>query len=266
MFIPSHHSIIHQTLCRYDAISLSTFTNHCPEVLVTIPILHIFFPSFNGTNSQPGEWGTAAEALLELYDPQLSVFSSNPFPGGLIPSTNPSTVFGLEYARQFINTNGQVFVGDSAVGDPASLGVSALLIGQSDGKYIDASKRQADYILNQAPRWSNGAISHRPDVAEIWADNMAMSFPFCKLCLFSRSSIHCVFIRQNLSSLESKEGKRPMTDVSSGIPRRSEWRYLSHGRHGQSMRPATCCAESLRLQLAAHNWPSIPRHRTLVHW
>jgi hypothetical protein len=125
------------------------------------------------------EWGTAAEALLELYDNDLSVFGSNPFPGGNIPSADPATVLALEYAKQFINTNGQVFVSDSAVGDPASLGVSAILIGQSDSTYIDASNRQADYILNQAPRWSNGAISQRGDVAEIWADNMAMSFPFC---------------------------------------------------------------------------------------
>jgi hypothetical protein len=63
-------------------------------------------------------------------------------------------------------------------GDPASLGVSAILLGQSNGAYLSASYRQANYILNDAPKWSNGAISQRPDVAEIWADNMAMSFPF----------------------------------------------------------------------------------------
>ncbi|CZR61865.1 uncharacterized protein PAC_11762 [Phialocephala subalpina] len=127
--------------------------------------------------SHSWEWGTAAEALLELYNSELSVFGSDPFPGGNVPNADPE-VFALQYAKQYINTNGQVFVADSAVGDPASLGVSAILIGQSDSKYIDASNRQADYILNDAPKWSNGAISQRPDVAEIWADNMAMSFPF----------------------------------------------------------------------------------------
>ncbi|PVH72961.1 hypothetical protein DL98DRAFT_563348 [Cadophora sp. DSE1049] len=137
-------------------------------------------------SSHSWEWGTAAEALLELYDSQLSVFGSNPFPGGKVPSADPSSVFALRYAKQFINVNGQVLVSDSAVGDPASLGVSAILIGQSDGSYIDAANRQADYILNQAPKWSNGAISQRPDVAEIWADNMAMSFPFCMYNLLVR--------------------------------------------------------------------------------
>ncbi len=130
--------------------------------------------------SHSWEWGTASEALLELYNPELSVFGSNPFPNGQIPNADPQT-FALTYAKQFIDVNGQVLVADSAVGDPASLGVSCILLGQSDATYIEAAQRQSDYILNQAPRWSNGAISQRPDVAELWADNMSMSFPFCEL-------------------------------------------------------------------------------------
>lgn len=140
--------------------------------------------------SHSWEWGTAAEALLELYNPELSVFATTPFPNGAVPKASPST-FALTYARQFINRNSQVLVDNSAVGDPASLGVSAILLGQSDGTYIGAASRQADYILNDAPRFSNGAISHRPDIAEIWADNMAMSFPFCTChSLLSRSNLH----------------------------------------------------------------------------
>lgn len=127
--------------------------------------------------SHSWEWGTAAEALLELYDNDLSVFGPNPFPSGKIPNADPN-IFALAYARSFIDTSGQVLVADSAVGDPASLGVSAILLGQSDSTYLGAADRQANYILNIAPKWSNGAISHRGDVAELWADNMAMSFPF----------------------------------------------------------------------------------------
>lgn len=93
------------------------------------------------------KWGTAAEALLELYDNELSVFGPEPFPGGKIPSVDPNTVFALRYAKQFINVNGQTFVADGAVGDPASLSVSAILIGQTESNYIDASNREADYIL-----------------------------------------------------------------------------------------------------------------------
>ncbi len=132
--------------------------------------------------SRSWEWGTAAEALLELYNPELSVFGANPFPGGKVPRAD-STTLALKYAKQFIRVQGQVLVPDSAVGDSASLGVSAILLGQSDANYLDASDRQADYLLHQAPRWSNGAISHRPDIAELWSDNMAMSLPFCMLFL-----------------------------------------------------------------------------------
>lgn len=129
--------------------------------------------------SHSWEWGTAAEALLELYNPELSVFGPEPFPGGKIPNADPST-FALRYARRHINRNSQILVSDTAVGDPASLGVSAILLGQSENVYLGASKRQAEYLLNSAPRWSNGAISHRSEEAELWIDNMAMSFPFRK--------------------------------------------------------------------------------------
>jgi hypothetical protein len=134
--------------------------------------------------SHSWEWGTAAQALLELYNNELSVFGPNPFPNGKVPAADPN-VLALVYARQFIQTNGQTLVPDTAVGDPASLGVAAILLGQSISRYMDTAERQADYILNQAPKWSDGAISHRGDVAEIWADNMAMSFPFRR---FSGSS------------------------------------------------------------------------------
>lgn len=137
--------------------------------------------------SHSWEWGTAAEALLELYNGELSVFGSNPFPNGQIPNADHGT-FALAYAQSFIDTGAQTLVADTAIGDPASLGVSAVLLGQSNSLYLSAANRQGDYILNDAPRWSNGAISQRANVAELWADNMAMSFPFCTshrpLCSF----------------------------------------------------------------------------------
>lgn len=85
--------------------------------------------------SHSWEWGTAAEALLELYDNQYSVYGSNPFPNGKIPKPDPS-IYSLSYAKPHINRNSQTLVDDSAVGDPASLGVSAILLGQSDSTYL----------------------------------------------------------------------------------------------------------------------------------
>lgn len=123
------------------------------------------------------EWGTAAQALLELDNNDLSVFGDDPFPNGQIPWADPN-IRALKYVKPHINRNSQVLADNSAAGDPASMGVSAILLGKSDGVYNGAAERQADYLLNQCPRYWNGAISHRPDVGELWADNVAMSFPF----------------------------------------------------------------------------------------
>ncbi|KAJ7780081.1 hypothetical protein DFH07DRAFT_1025882 [Mycena maculata] len=70
------------------------------------------------------EWGTAAEALLKMNSPLLSVFGSNPFPVLAIPPT------------------------------------------------------KMDFLLNSAPRWSNGTIPQREDVPELWGDFMYMAPPF----------------------------------------------------------------------------------------
>lgn len=129
--------------------------------------------------SHSWEWGTTAQALLELDNNDLSVFGDDPFPNGQIPRADPS-IRALAYVKPHIRRNAQTLTEDKAVGDPASMGVSALLLGTSDGVYNGAADRQADYILHKAPKFSNGAISQRADVKELWADNMAMSFPFRK--------------------------------------------------------------------------------------
>ncbi|PWW78221.1 hypothetical protein C7212DRAFT_345054 [Tuber magnatum] len=109
------------------------------------------------------EYGTAAQALLELDNPELSVFGTSPFP---IPG-NPSGS-ALEYAKQHIALTGDTLInGDGAVGDPASLGIPALLLGKTDQRYRDAAERQTLHIF-QAPKWPNGAISHRESIAELW--------------------------------------------------------------------------------------------------
>ena len=61
-----------------------------------------------------------------------------------------------------------VSAGNGAAGDPSSLGVSAVMLGKLDGEYTAAAQETVDALLTYIPRWSNGAISHRPDVAELW--------------------------------------------------------------------------------------------------
>ncbi|TFK60605.1 hypothetical protein BDN72DRAFT_779178 [Pluteus cervinus] len=128
--------------------------------------------------SHSWEYGTAIEALLELFNPELSVFGYAPFP---VPTKNSDDVQALVYARSKIvlGTGANALSdGAGAVGDPASLGVSAVLLGKTNATLADAATRQVQYVVNQAPRWVNGAISHRADVAELWADFMYMAPPF----------------------------------------------------------------------------------------
>lgn len=65
-----------------------------------------------------------------------------------------------------------------SAGDPASLGVSAILLGQSDSStYSEAAARQVNELLNNVPRYSNGAISHRYDATMLWSDFIYMVPP-----------------------------------------------------------------------------------------
>ncbi|KXN82777.1 hypothetical protein AN958_02216 [Leucoagaricus sp. SymC.cos] len=136
--------------------------------------------------SHSWEFGTASETLLELYDPEISVFGSSPFsvtPGYL--KSHRGKIRSLEYAKSVIvlgtGVNG-LADGDGAVGDPASLGVSAVLLGdyladEEGEKYFNASVGEVEYIVNEAPRWENGAISHRVEQPELWSDFIYMAPP-----------------------------------------------------------------------------------------
>ncbi|KAK8172472.1 hypothetical protein BKA80DRAFT_318579 [Phyllosticta citrichinensis] len=68
------------------------------------------------------------------------------------------------------------FPGSSA--DPASLGVSAVLLGAVTPSYRAAAQRQYEHLVQTVPRWPNGAISHREGYAELWADFVSMVPPF----------------------------------------------------------------------------------------
>ncbi|KAJ8114876.1 hypothetical protein ONZ43_g4797 [Nemania bipapillata] len=124
------------------------------------------------------EFGAFSEALLEWYNPDLSVFGPSPFPHGKVPVVQVDKAESLSYAQPHIWTNSTTLVdGDGAAGDPASLAVSAILIGQTQPPFLAAADRQIQHLLTAVPRWPNGAISHREDHAELWAD-----FTRTKLC------------------------------------------------------------------------------------
>jgi hypothetical protein len=117
--------------------------------------------------SHSWEYGTTAEALLELYHPDYSVFGSKPFP---IPTLARKDVKSLEYAAQKITyrTSDGLINGNGAVADPASLGVAAVMLGKTDPAYSNAAKQAMGYLVGSTKRSWNGAISHRRDIVETW--------------------------------------------------------------------------------------------------
>ncbi|KAL1726332.1 hypothetical protein EV714DRAFT_219502 [Schizophyllum commune] len=156
------------------------------------------------------EYGSACEALLELHNPEYSVFGENPFPTIVLDSKN---VDALAYAKDKI-VLGEVpnaFAdGDGAVGDPAALGVYAMLLGKAgDLPMLATADAEVSYLVGTAPRWPNGAISHRADVAELCF--LYMAPPFLAYfaadkkneTLFRESVDQCSFYREVLQSNSS---------------------------------------------------------------
>ncbi|KAJ6596745.1 hypothetical protein B0H10DRAFT_2088065 [Mycena sp. CBHHK59/15] len=161
-----------------------------------------FHPGFNisqvatiaeSLSSHSWEYGTASQALLEIHSPLLSVFGPSPFP---LLYVDPSTVPALSYAASKIvlgaSANG-LSDGTGAVGDPASLGVAAVMLGKTNASFAAAAQSEIDYMLSAAPRWSNGAISQRADVPELWADFMYMAPPF--IAFFAADSNNASLLR-----------------------------------------------------------------------
>ncbi len=61
--------------------------------------------------------------------------------------------------------------------DPASLGVSVLLAnwtGQTGENYSIAAKNELNYLLNTAPKTSDGAISHRSENVQLWCVQLSL--------------------------------------------------------------------------------------------
>ncbi|KAL1747907.1 Six-hairpin glycosidase-like protein [Schizophyllum fasciatum] len=149
------------------------------------------------------EVGVMAEALTEYNWPAYSVFGSAAFPppgalntsappGALNTSALPGTpnASALADVRHIVDTvlaakapgTLTLFADDSA-GDPASLGCAVLLANwtradTADGAYARAAADQLAYLLDHAPRTAEGAISHRTDEVQLWADSVYMVPPF----------------------------------------------------------------------------------------
>lgn len=128
------------------------------------------------------EIGHAFEATQQIFTPGRSVFSPYAFPHGKIPKLSLRLDEASLYVESKIQTANKTLYDeeDAAVSDPAALGVAAIMFSQRWGssEKMAAATRQKDVLLNEAPRYRNGAISHRFEDAELWSDAIAMFPPF----------------------------------------------------------------------------------------
>lgn len=201
------------------------------------------------------EYGTASEALLELYNPRLSVFSPQAFPAGKVPDSNPRLVPALAFAKRHIRLDNETLIdGDGASGDPASLGVSALMIGQTDKRYAEAAQRQFQHF-DKVPKWKNGAISHRDDYAELWADFIYMAPPFMAYYAVATNSTETIK-KAIMQCLAYRQALKPNT--SSDAVSAGTWQHILGPEH-----------EDLGLWSTGNGWAAMGMARvlaTLLHW
>lgn len=168
------------------------------------------------------EFGTGSEAILELLDPERTIFSSEPFPADKIqklPLKKPQGILWMQYR---IRTKGEptLHADDYSVSDPAAMGVAALLLGQRDTKFFQAAMRQKDYLLNDAKRYSNGAISHRVEVAELWSDAISMFPPFLAFYAVAANDFDLMS-----EAVKQCELYREILMIESG-PKKGLWKHI----------------------------------------
>ena len=116
------------------------------------------------------ELGTSAETLLELDNPEYSVFGESSF------STAPPFINSLSYASGNITLKSATLFPDSVSNaDPASLGVAALMLGKTNSTYQAAATLQLDTLLYHNPRTAAGAISHQKASVTLWYAEQSLS-------------------------------------------------------------------------------------------
>lgn len=133
------------------------------------------------------ELGTAAQALTEYSWPALSVFEASAFPPPphLNASLNASDVLqiAVKTVSRKPSTSLPLIAGQGSAADPASIGVAVLLANwtrpdASVTAFSKAASGQLEHLLHNVPRSPEGAISHRQDEVQLWADYVYMVPPF----------------------------------------------------------------------------------------
>ena len=168
------------------------------------------------------EYGTGVEAMLELLDPDMTVFGTEPFPADKVqklPMKRPQSILWMQRHIR-VRNEPTLYADDFSVSDPAALGVTAVMLGQKDSKTFQAATRQKDYLLNDAKRYSNGAISHRVEVAELWSDAISMFPPF--LAFYAVAANDLELMREAVKQCGLH---REVLMVDSG-PKKGLWKHI----------------------------------------
>jgi len=120
------------------------------------------------------EQGVAAQALLELGEENLVIMMARE-----------------AVLRQWDDGRlGQV-CDNHGVTDPGANGEAVLYAGRvlSDGRLLEAARKQAEYFLKTAPRTHDGVIFHLDNKQQLWIDSMYMCPPFLAVMGHYREAI-----------------------------------------------------------------------------
>ncbi|KAF6747154.1 hypothetical protein DFP72DRAFT_992618 [Ephemerocybe angulata] len=179
------------------------------KVLPAIGLISAALNNYNPFPYNPG-FDIQKRPMLELYTPQFSVFGPAPFPVAVIPEKSNKA---LEYVAKNANLGDGTYdaldAGNGAAGDPASMGVMAM-----------QQTALSTGLLNVVPRFSNGAISHRAAIPELWADFMYMVPPFLAYYAADKSdedllkeTVKQCGLYRDILQTDTKESYKGMTRV-----------------------------------------------------
>ncbi|KAJ9609739.1 hypothetical protein H2200_006067 [Cladophialophora chaetospira] len=222
--------------------------------------------------SRSWEFGTLAEALLEYHDPALTVFDAEAFPSGSIPTVpDPSQVASLAFAKSVIWTNNTDLLtdGEGSAADPASLGTAAVLLSYHDRSYLEAARRQAEYLLTKGKRFrinaTHSAISHREDIPELWGDFIYMVPPF--LAYYGVATKDIGYLEAAVAQCQLySDVLSTNIALEDGQSCRGLWRHIVSDP--PNLEPGVCCTDP-DVWLTSSAWAVAGMTRvlaTITHW
>lgn len=120
----------------------------------------------------PWEQGEASQALLELGDYENAYLMAHDAVLRQSLDGRLGTTFYRDHVAMFGDT--------TTVTDAVNNGQAVLYFAEKNGdeSFMEAARKQIDFLKNTAPRAKNGAISHVLDHPQVWVDSIHHCPPF----------------------------------------------------------------------------------------